>query len=292
MSSLGPRRSLVDRLPRDIVSIVKAVQGILIHIFWLERYGVKVPDERKAEVQIRPAIQKLEQILRLDSSPLGNARTLEKRLIGNCRDFSLILATVLRHQGVPARARCGFATYFQPGHFEDHWVCEYWNANDSRWVLVDGQLDELHCSRLNIDFDPVDVPRNRFITAGMAWKMCRSREADPQAFGIFELSGLGFIRGNLVRDIASLNKVELLPWDSWGVMEIRDEDLSPDDFLALDLAAELAAEDVHEYKKVWQLYEEDDRFTVPSLIRSYTRDGVKDVELPESNLLFNTDTQQ
>lgn len=292
MSSLGQRGNLADRLPNDIGAIVKAVQGLLIHIFWLERYGVKVPDERKAEVQLRSVEQKLDRILELDNSPLETSRVAETRLIGNCRDFSLMIASILRHQGVPARARCGFATYFQPNHFEDHWVCEYWNSKESRWVLIDGQLDDVHFARLNIDFDPFDVPRSRFIAAGRAWALCRQGLADPLAFGIFDMSGLGFIRGNLVRDMASLNKMELLPWDFWGVMEMRDEELTSDDFVALDSAAELTAEDVQEFRKVQRLYREDERFSVPSVIRSYTRGGVKTVELPESNLSLNTDLQQ
>ena len=31
--------------------------------------------------------------------------------------------------------------------------------------------------------------------------------------------GAAEIRGNAIRDLASLNKVEMLPWDAWGPME-------------------------------------------------------------------------
>ena len=41
--------------------------------------------------------------------------------MGNCRDFSTMLCTVLRYQNTPARARCGFGAYFLPDHYEDHW---------------------------------------------------------------------------------------------------------------------------------------------------------------------------
>ena len=70
-------------------------------------------------------------------------RPLDRRLVGNCRRFSVLLVAMLRHQGVPARARCGFGAYFLPNHFEDHWVVEYWNQEGGRWVFVDAQLDEL-----------------------------------------------------------------------------------------------------------------------------------------------------
>jgi hypothetical protein len=80
-------------------------------------------------------------------------------------------------------------------------------------VFVDAQLDELQQAAMKINFDVLDVPRDQFIVGGKAWQMCRSGEQNPAKFGIFDMHGLGFVRGNLVRDVASLNKMELLPWD-------------------------------------------------------------------------------
>jgi len=51
---------------------------------------------------------------------------------------------------LPARARCGFGTYFWRGRFEDHWICEYWTG--ARWARVDAQLDEVQRRVLGIDF--------------------------------------------------------------------------------------------------------------------------------------------
>lgn len=54
--------------------------------------------------------------------------------------------------------------------------------------------------------------------------------ADPNDFGIFDMRGLWFVWGNLVRDIAALNRMELLlPWDSWGLAEGQDQDPTSDD---------------------------------------------------------------
>jgi hypothetical protein len=49
--------------------------------------------------------------------------------------------------------------------------------------------------------------------------MCRRGLADPLSFGVDGFPdnfGIGEIRGNLIRDLAALNKVETLPWDEWG----------------------------------------------------------------------------
>ena len=144
---------------------------------------------------------------------------------------------MLRYQGIPARARCGFATYFLPDHYEDHWVGEYWHAAEGRWVMVDAQLDEFQQAQLKIDFDPLDVPETRFWTGGKAWQVCRAGEEDPQKFGIFDMHGMWFIRGDALRDLAALNKLEILPWDGWGLMMKDEDEMTEADRIVVDEAA-------------------------------------------------------
>jgi hypothetical protein len=208
MTDPGSQAKLLEDLPAGIAGLCKLVQGTTVHIFWAERYGISLPPERQAEVQLRSLERRLKRTAELDPRPLTEARPLDRKIVGNCRDFTLLLVSILRRQGVPARARCGFGAYFLPDHYEDHWVCEYWNAIQSRWVLVDAQLDAFQCKELKVSFDPLDVPREQFIVGGRAWQLCRSGLVDPECFGIFDMHGLGFVRGNLVRDIAALNKVE------------------------------------------------------------------------------------
>jgi hypothetical protein len=197
---------------------VRIVQGLAVHIFWAERYGLSLTPQRESEVNLRLVTQKLARVLELDPRPLAETRPLEKRLVCNCRDFSTLLVAILRYQGVPARARCGFGTYFMPNHFEDHWVVEYWKASEARWVMVDAQLDDFQKSVLKAQFDTLDMPAGQFVVAGQAWNLCREKKADPKDFGIFKWHGLGFIRGNVFREVLAFNKIELLPWDVWGLM--------------------------------------------------------------------------
>ena len=275
----GKRANLLDHLPADISLLRRIVQGMMIHIHWAEQYGVQLSEQRRDEVQLRFVVRQLDRLHELDPDPLPNARPFDKRLVGNCRDFSVILTAILRHQGVPARARCGFGRYFLPNHYEDHWVCEYWNAEQHRWVLVDAQLDELQCKKLSIQFNPLDVPRDQFIVGGKAWQLCRTGQADPDTFGIFDMHGLWFVRGNFVRDVASLNKMELLPWDGWGIIEAEDKDLSPEDLTFLDQVAKLTSRDVPEFERVRTLYENDSRLHVPATIHSHSPIGVQTIDL-------------
>ena len=219
LTATGELGDSLAGLPGDIPGLVKVVQGALIHVFWAERYGRPLSEEEKATVQVRSAQEKLRRLQQDNPAPLAQKRPLEKRQAGNCRDFSVLLTALLRRAGIPARARCGFGTYFMPDHYEDHWVVEYWRAESGRWVMVDSQLDEFQQKALKIDFNPLDMPRGKFIPGGEAYQMCRAGKADPDKFGIFEMHGMDFIRGDLVRDFLALNKVEILPWDwGWGYL--------------------------------------------------------------------------
>jgi hypothetical protein len=275
----GAHAHLLDGLPADIAGLCRTVQGLVIHVFWAEQYGLQLPDERKGELQLRTVAAQLSRIVELDPRPLMEARPPKRRLVGNCRDFSVLLAAMLRHQGVPARARCGFGSYFLPNHYEDHWVCEYWNAAQGRWALADAQMDELQRAKLALPFDPLDVPRDQFVVGGRAWQLCRTGQADPDTFGIFDMHGLWFVRGNFVRDVAALNKVELLPWDSWGLIERRDDELSADDLALLDQLAAQTSGDVPGFEQVRAWYQRDARLRVPAAIHSYVGPSVQTVEL-------------
>ncbi len=249
-----------------IQEIVEAIHGLFLHIFWAQRYGVTLTDEQQQHVQSRKITTILDVITGIDSSPLNVSRPLDKRFIGNCRDHSVFLCSVLRSKGIPARARCGFGTYFMPGHYEDHWMCEYWNSEEKRWVSVDPQLDKLQKDVLGIDFDPLDMPAGRFVTGCDAWKLCRGGAADPDTFGIFDMKGLGFVRGDMIRDIASLNKVELLPWDCWGLMLKEDNETTAEEFALLDKAADLGTKGD---MGLYDLYEENPGLKAEGKIISY-----------------------
>jgi hypothetical protein len=187
-----------------------------------------------------------------------------------CRHFSLLLAAILRAQGVPARARCGFGAYFMAGRFEDHWVCEYWHAEQRRWILVDAQIDALHRETLAMDFDPLDVPRDRFVIAGDAWTLSRSGESDPARFGFspIGMSGLWFIAGNVLRDVAALNNMEMLPWDVWGAMPGPDEPLRQDTLALFDRLAALTCAPDAGFAALRALYEGDERLRVPAVVHN------------------------
>jgi hypothetical protein len=255
---------LFEGLPTDIPALCQVVHGLMVHIFWAERYGLQLVDERKQEVELRWVTRMLARLRELDDRPLTQARPLDKKLVGNCRDHTTLLCAILRHRGVPARARCGFAAYFLPDHFEDHWVTEYWNKSERRWAMVDAQLDAFQRDQLHIQFDPLDVPRDQFLTSGRAWQICRAGQADPETFGILDMHGMWFIRGDLGRDFLALNKIEILPWDGWGILYKDEKALTDEDRTFLDHVAALTMAGDAQFAQIRSLYESDERLRMPS----------------------------
>jgi hypothetical protein len=107
--------------------------------------------------------------------------------------------------------------------------------------MVDAQLDELQRNAIKPDFDPLDVPRERFWVAGQAWQGCRGGEADPAVFGIADMWGLWYVCGNLTLDLASLEKIELLPWEPFGLARKFMGPVDDADVPMLDRIAEFTA---------------------------------------------------
>lgn len=278
MTAPGAHAVEFSELPRDVARLCEVVQGLLIHRDIAPfLYDLKLTEAQRDDGHIRPVARMLTRIHELDSRPITVARDYGGRLPSVCRHFSLMLSAMLRYQGIPARARCGFGAYFNAGKFEDHWVCEYWNATESRWILVDAQMDAVQRKAFKLDFSPLDVPRDRFVIAGDGWQMCRTGRADSAAFGLthINLSGLGFVEGNVIRDLASLNRMEMLPWDVWGVMDIDEAALTDEKRTLVDRVAALTIAGDEKFGEVREIYQSDDRLRVPPVVFNVLRNAAE-----------------
>ena len=269
MSSPGRHAARVAELPRDLGELVQCIQQLVVYdVVAPEFYGFTVPRQREKEIHLRSMERKLDRLLALRDAPLIEPRPVEQRLVGRCGHFTLFLVAALRSQGIPARARCGFGSYFNPPFFEDHWVCEYWNESMNRWMLADPQFDAVWRGQLGIDHNILDVPRDRFLVAGEAWARCRDGVLDPARFGIHfvGLRGLWYVAGNVIRDLAALNRMELLPWDTWGGMPQVDHRLNDDQLAFFDDVAEMSRNPDSNSESLDRLYREDERIRVPRTV--------------------------
>lgn len=104
------------------------------------------------------------------------------------------------------------------------------------------------------------------------------------------------MRCNVVRDLAALGGVEVLPWDAWGLAAKDEPEVTADDLALLDAVAAATATSVtsatsavsttsavsavsaEEIRRLGA----DPRLTVPAEITSHTTYlGVRQVRLPE-----------
>ena len=172
----------LEETPRDVAAVFALVQGVTMHPFWAGAYGETLTPEREAQTHARSAGEMLRIVRELDGRPLDVARPPAREFTGNCRHHSVLASALLRRHGVPARARCGFGLYFDATAV-DHWVVEYWDDAADAWKLGDAQLDAVQRAALKLPFDPLDVPREKFLVAGEAWAFSlRAGRRDPLAW--------------------------------------------------------------------------------------------------------------
>lgn len=245
----------------SVADVVRTVQGLLVYDLFAESlYGVGLSGEQRRTIHERNADAVLRDARLLDDRPLEQPRHPGDRVGGRCNTYTLVAVALFRAAGIPARARCGFATYFVPGWYEDHWVAEYWSAADGRWVMIDAQLDDTWRTALGIvETVPVEVGPDRFLTGEHAWRAWRNGELDADRCGLSSLSehGAFWIAANLRLDIAALNKVEMLPWDLWGPGWEPSEEPSQDMLTMFDGIAELTVDPDRRFDELRDRYESD-----------------------------------
>ena len=241
LTTLAPgQAALVAGLPADPEGICAAVRHLVIHPS--DPAAADIDPERLPEQNVRPADRIIGLLVRLDPAPLDVPRPQARRVVGTCRHFATLGVALLRHRGIPARARCGFATYFQPGLHLDHWVIEHWDDGRRRWT----RLDVEHLGA-DVPASTADLQDGEFLTGGEAWRSYRAG-ADGMTFGVPGTThawGPAEIRGNAIRDLAALRKLEMLPWDTWGRMTASYQGKTGPEYDALmdTIAATTATDD-------------------------------------------------
>lgn len=187
---------LQKSLPDSVKEIGLLVRKQIIHRMTLKnrntgsnadlRYGdtTKVPWHRQPEDDVFvTASAMLAELFRRDPRGLVLDRSAENKLVLTCRFTSILVASLLKIKGIPARVRSGFAPYFNVeglpgGKSDDHWINQYWNEKESRWVSidVDGSIEGY------LKFDPYDIPEGTFDFSPDAWLAVRSGKIDGQHF--------------------------------------------------------------------------------------------------------------
>lgn len=254
-SEPGPYRDTLMRGGAEPRHIARWIRAFMQHPRGAETAERGFTPEQAADLELRSVAEILSVAV---ARALPDGDGAQPKVGGVCRDFAILAAGLFRARGTPARLRAGFADYIVPGHWEDHWLCEWHDGG--RWRRFDVEFAAIR----GVAFDTLDVPRDRFVTAGEAWFHIRRAPDIAARFGVsgLDLRGAWFVAGSLMRDMAALRKLELKPWDYWGL----SQDLSRDsaawpphagttlDELASRLGdADMAGEDEPESIRDWPL---------------------------------------
>lgn len=274
ISDPGSMADWLSGLPKDFAALRAIARPLVAHYRAddLEAFGI--PQERVAEIDTRFAERMLARLHEMESRALTPDRTPANRLVGCCRDSTLLYLTLLRHAGIPARARVGFAGYFISGWYIDHVVAEVWDEANQRWRLIDPGIGDIHTDP-NDDFpvDTLDISRDRFLVGGAAWQACRSGELPAERFVVHPDVEIPVTRGwlqlrhNLVQDLVALTRREMILWDTWGIL--GDDPVTDDSLPLLDGIAAVTADPDVTYADATALYEREPSVQVPPEVMSF-----------------------
>lgn len=275
-TNLGFYQEFAKNLPNDMEELCLLQRKQIIHPINLmdekirkdknSFYGdmTKVPITRLIyEDDIFPTAQSMVAEL-LRKNPIYNdKREIYNKIHITCRGQAILLASILKAKEIPTRARSGFAEYSSnEGIYWDHWITEYFDKTERRWILVDPD-----CCCNDIDFNPYDLPREKFLFGANAWLGLRQRKykenvicyaSDPITRGL-----KAAIRG-LFYDFHCLMNDEIIFLHMPKYIRDKNFELSEKEYQELDNLAELMLNPDENFEELQEIWKNEDKFRIMS----------------------------
>jgi formylglycine-generating enzyme required for sulfatase activity len=229
----GEYEYLYKNFPDSLPELCSLIKSQFIHPYAeLPNYRELIPKERWNESLKYPTVKSvLEGLISYDSRGLVKDRKPEDRLVLGCRHNAILLASILKYRGIPARLRAGHATYIMPEFHISHTICEVWNKNENRWMLVDPNMGM------------VDFSRDKFDFSNDAWLQMQQKEIDPDLYGIpGRYSGMISILGKVNTDLASILGTEYTVYQYAPILDFaleEDKKLTDEHIETLNSISEL-----------------------------------------------------
>lgn len=271
---VGKYKDFILSLPDDIPSIGMLVCGQITHpsMYFTEPssyledtyYGkfASYPKHRfrnEDELYIT-AVSMIAGILRLDETGFTKNRDVTKRITVSCRQASVLFSAILKAKGIPCRSRAGFMDFGNTGDsYMEHWVNEYWDFADNRWVLAD--IDGYYEYETRFGYSQFDLPRRKFITASEAWLDLRANKSDKK-LDVFSPNPLEGVCEYLFMDFHALMNNEI--FYSYQPLYLRGgiQTLDESQLQELDYLAKLLADPDENMNQLDHLWANNDRLTV------------------------------
>ena len=206
------------------------------------------------------AVSMIAGILRLDETGFTKNRDVTKRITVSCRQASVLFSAILKAKGIPCRSRAGFMDFGNTGDsYMEHWVNEYWDFNENRWVLVDA--DGYYEYEQRFGYSQFDLPRRKFVTASEAWIGLRKNTLNKK-LDVFSLNPLDGVCEYLFMDFHALMNNEI--FYSYQPLYLRGgiHTLSESELHELDRLAELLSEPDKNIEQIENLWTTNEKFSV------------------------------
>ncbi len=268
-TDLGYYKDFAKNLPNDIEELCILQRMQIIHpvayndkdirnknnCFWGDMTKVPITRLDYEEDYFPTAQSMIAELLR--KNPDYNIKREAKDKINiTCRGQAILLASILKAKGIPARARSGFAPYIKyDGISYDHWITEYYDESENIWKLVDA--DE-HCPDHEMGFDLNNIPYDRFIFGANAYLGLREKSiqedsilysSDPVTLGM-----KAALRA-LFYDFHALMNNEIIFLHIPKYIREKDFNLSEEEYRELDYLAKLMLnpnKNFNELKEIWK----------------------------------------
>lgn len=210
------------------------------------------------------ALSMLSELLRRDNN-YNNQRKAENKIHVTCRGQAILLAATLKAKGYSARVRSGFSPYIKyDGVNYDHWITEYYDEIENRWILVDA--DE-HCPDHEMGFDLNDIPRDKFLFGAEAYLGVRNKKyKDEEIYYSSDPATLGLkasIRC-LFYDFHSLMNNEIIFLHLPKYIQDKNFELSSEEYTELDKLAELLLDPDKNFNELKYIWENNLKFRIMS----------------------------
>ena len=244
----GEYAYLYENLPESPLELCQLIRSQFIHPYTeLPRYRDLIPQERWNEMIKYPTVHSiLKGLVTYNSSGLTKDRKPEERLILGCRENAILLASILKYRGTPARVRTGHVTYLRPGFHLSHTICEVWNEHDNRWMLVDPSMVKIDFSREEFDF------------SHELWLKLQNKEIDPGPYGFpGRYSGFVSIVGKVCPDLAAILGTEYPVHHYASILEdaFENDQMTDENIKTLNRISELMKSiDAENLSKLQEIY--------------------------------------
>lgn len=270
----GCYKDYLKLLPDDITELGNLICHQVIHRAVLKNGNTRSnADKKYGDMEKYPwlklkcdddvlmtAAAMIAELFRLDENGFTKNRTVENKIVVTCRYVSVLMSSILKSKGIPARSRAGFAPYCLPNICADHWINQYWYENEQRWITIDadGYFNDL-------DFKQFDIPNNKFCWAAQVWLDIRSGKTDGKQYVYADGKGTNGLKASIrsiFYDFHALMNNEISYDFQPSYISGKFEQLTENDFMEIDTLAELMLNPDSNFNRLLEIWNTERKYRI------------------------------